>query len=161
MGRSQVSIFRRKKKKLEFEIVSKDIPLSHLTRWFLYDSGLIEPNELVSRLGLNPVSDEGNAKEEEDSDIRLANIDSLLPFLNIISDITADVITNLQVKDIEESGDEDARQAVHEMTIMRHMYKVVALSALVSGFASAKELGLISSDAVENMRIEDGNLDEQ
>jgi hypothetical protein len=151
----------KKKKDIEYEIISKDIPLTHLMRWFLYDTGLIDPNEIVNRLNLTPVSDEGDIKEEEDSDIRMANIAELIPFLELMSDITADAIVAIQIQDIEESLGPDAEQIVHEMTVMSSLYKVVGLSALVSAFSAAAELGMISTDAVQNMRLEDGNLDEQ
>lgn len=151
----------KKKKDPEYKVISKDIPLSHLMRWFLYDTGLIDPNEIASRLNLTPVSDEGNVKEEEDSDYRMEAIADLLPFIEIMAEITSDAITAMQIKDIEESLDENAAQITHEMTIMRQMYKVVALSALISSFASAVELGILSKDSVENMRLEDGNFDEQ
>lgn len=156
MGRGQVRWFKKKRQEPEFEIVSKDIPLTNLMRWFLYDTGLVEPNDIVHKLNLTPVSEEGNSKEEEDSDVRLGAIAELLPFLNIMADIAADVITNIQIKDIEEHEGEDAKQILHEMTTMRQMYKVVALSAVIGAFASAAELGMISNDSVENMRLEDG-----
>ena len=143
---------------MEYEIVSKDIPLTHLMRWFLYDTGLINPNEIVNRLNLTPVSDEGNVKEEEDSDNRMASIAELIPFLELMSDITADAIVAIQVQDIEEALGSDTEQISHEMTVMRSLYKVVGLSALVSAFSAAAELGMISTDAVQNMRLEDGNL---
>lgn len=151
----------RKKKEPQYEIISKDVPLTHLMRWFLYDTGLIDPNEIASRLNMTPVSDEGDIKEEEDSDARMDAIVELIPFIEIMAEITADAITAIQVKDIEESLDEDAAQITHEMTVMKQMYKVVSLSALVSTFAAAVELGIVSTDSVENMRLEDGNFDEQ
>lgn len=151
----------RKKKEPQYEIISKDVPLTHLMRWFLYDTGLIDPNEISSRLNLTPVSDEGNLKEEEDSDSRMDAVAELLPFIEIMAEITSDAITAIQVKDIEESLDEDSAQIIHEMTVMRQMYKVVSLSALISAFSAAIELGIISTDFVENMRLEDGNLNEQ
>ena len=151
----------KKRREPEYEIVSKDIPLTHLMRWFLYDTGLIDPNEIANRLNLTPVSDEGNVKEEEDSDYRMDAIADLIPFIEIMAEITADAITAIQVKDIEESLEDDASQVTHEMTIMRQMYKVVALSSLISSFSAAVELGILSKDSVENMRLEDGNFNEQ
>jgi hypothetical protein len=151
----------KKRREPEYEIVSKDIPLTHLMRWFLYDTGLIDPNEIANRLNLTPVSDEGNVKEEEDSDYRMDAIADLIPFIEIMAEITADAITAIQVKDIEESLEDDVSQVTHEMTIMRQMYKVVALSSLISSFSAAVELGILSKDSVENMRLEDGNFNEQ
>ena len=148
--------FKKRREEPEFEIISKDIPLTNLMRWFLYDTGLIEPNDIAHKLNLPPVSEEGNTKEEEDSDARIGAISELLPFINIMSDIAADVIANIQIQDIEEHEGEDAKQILHEMTTMRQMYKVVALSAVIGAFASAAELGMISNDAVEHMRVEDG-----
>lgn len=151
----------KKRREPKYEIISKDVPLTHLMRWFLYDTGLIDPNEIATRLNLTPVSDEGNVKEEEDSDYRMEAIADLLPFIELMAEITADAITAIQVKDIEESLEDDASQVKHEMTIMRQMYKVVALSSLISSFSAAVELGILSKDSVENLRLEDGNFDEQ
>lgn len=151
----------KRKKEPQYELISKDIPLTHLMRWFLYDTGLVDPNEIASRLNMTPVSDEGDIKEEEDSDARMDAIVELIPFIEIMAEITADAITAIQVKDIEESLEDGAAQITHEITVMKQMYKVVSLSALVSTFAAAVELGIVSTDSVENMRLEDGNLDEQ
>lgn len=151
----------KKRKGLDFEIISKDVPITSLMRWFLYDTGLIEPNEIASRLNLTPVSEEGDIKEEEDSNNRIEAISDLLPFIELMAQITADVVTAIQVKDIENSLEEQESQIAHELTVMRQMYKVVALSALLSTFSAAVELDIISTDAIENMRMEEGYFDEQ
>lgn len=152
--------FKRRRNEPEFEIISKDIPVSHLTRWFLYDTGLIDPNEVVHLLNLTPVSDEGDDKESEDSDIRIGNIIDMIPFLELMSDITAEVITAIQVKEIMEM-DEGEDKIEQQMEVMKSLYKVIGLSALVSSFSSAVELGLINKDLINDMRMVDGEKYEQ
>jgi hypothetical protein len=147
MGRSQVKFFNnpfKKRKELEFEFITKDIPLSTIMRWYLYDVALGEPNEMSTMVGLNPVSQEGDDKEQEDSDVRLDNIEYILPFLNTIAEMGADVISAIQVDEITKADPDNVEEISKEMDMMKTMYKVVALSALIGGFSTAMEIGLIA-----------------
>ena len=47
--------FRRKK--AEYEIISNEIPMSTILRWYLYDTGLDDANKLAEFVGLNKVSE--------------------------------------------------------------------------------------------------------
>jgi len=70
-----MSFFDRfKKKDNNYEIFTRDIPLSTILRWYIYDTELGEPNDVVEVMGLNRASEEGDEKEREDSDLRLDNI---------------------------------------------------------------------------------------
>jgi len=47
-----MSVFRRKKKD-EFEVDTKEVPLSTVYRWYLYDTELVENvNDLAEMVGL-------------------------------------------------------------------------------------------------------------
>ena len=72
------------KRKKKFEVVSTEIPLSTMLRWYLYDTGLAPANSLAEGVGLNRVSEEGDVKEKEDSDLRLSGIFELMPFIILI-----------------------------------------------------------------------------
>lgn len=153
--------FRRKKRE-EQEIITNDVPVSTLIRWFLYDTDLMDPNDAAVLVGLNPVSEEGSAKEEQDSDDRIAEIDDLIPFLSTMSEITSTVLANVQAAQIMESNPEEGEKILEDIESMRAMYQVVALASLISTFATAVELGIISQSLVSStmMDMEDF-LDEQ
>lgn len=137
--------FKRKKNESpQIEFLQKEVPLSTLLRWYIYDSGLGEPNDLATLLGLNPVSDEGEEMENDDSDKRMARIDFIMPFLHTIAEMGADVIVSLQVDEIKKNNPEDFEEIDKEENLMRLMYKMVGMSALVGAFSSAMEIGLIA-----------------
>jgi len=140
-----VKWFKRKKNESpQIEFLQKEVPLSTLLRWYIYDSGLGEPNDLATLLGLNPVSDEGEEMENDDSDKRMARIDFIMPFLHTIAEMGADVIVSLQVDEIKKNNPEDFEEIDKEENLMRLMYKMVGMSALVGAFSSAMEIGLIA-----------------
>lgn len=137
--------FKRKKNESpQIEFLQKEVPLSTLLRWYIYDSGLGEPNDLATLLGLNPVSDEGEEMENTDSDKRMARINFIMPFLHTIAEMGADVIVSLQVDEIKKNNPEDSEEIDKEENLMRLMYKMVGMSALVGAFSSAMEIGLIA-----------------
>lgn len=155
--------FRRKKDFVEaqLELVRKDIPISTLTRWYIYDTELAEPNEIASLIGLTYVSEEGNEKEREDSDVRLENIQQLLPFLDLIAKIGADVITNIQVKEITDRNPEDKEEIAREVGTMNVLYRVIGMSAIIGAFSSAMEIGLIKpGDLSDTHTLWDETLEE-
>lgn len=91
-----MSWFRKKKKKgyyVEYETVVNDVPVSTLIRWFLYDTDLMAPNKVAPLVGLNPVSQEGDEKEVEESAERLSDMDELMPFLAAMAEISSSVLT--------------------------------------------------------------------
>jgi len=140
-----VKWFKRKKNESpQIEFLQKEVPLSTLLRWYIYDSGLGEPNDLATLLGLNPVSDEGEEMENTDSDKRMARINFIMPFLHTIAEMGADVIVSLQVDEIKKNNPEDFEEIDKEENLMRLMYKMVGMSALVGAFSSAMEIGLIA-----------------
>lgn len=130
---------------LEFEHIVRDVPFSTLVRWFIYDTGLIEPNEAAQILGMTPVSDEGNDKEVEDSEARLDAIADLMPFLAAMAEISASSLTKIQSYEIAEDGGNISEE---EISAMHSLYMVVSLSSLVTTFSAAVELGLISKDTL-------------
>jgi len=157
-----VSFFDRfKKREDNFEIFTRDIPLSTILRWYIYDTELGEPNEVVEIMGLNRASEEGDEKEREDSDKRMDNIAYLLSYLNAMADIAADVITGLQVDEITKDNPNNSEEIERELDTMRVLYKVVSLSAIMGAFASAMEIGLIEPGDIQKTEWENRVLDEQ
>ena len=133
----------------EPESFSTSIPMAVIARWYFYDAGLEEPNKLADLVGMMPVSLEGDAKEEEDSDERLIRVAPLLPFIETITEINARSITELQIDHYITNGQLDPNELTEEKAHIEELYRQVGHSALVAAFASGLELGIISTDTVQ------------
>lgn len=153
--------FSKKNKKPDFEIFTKDIPLSTILRWYIYDTELGEPNDVVELMGLNRSSEEGDEKEREDSDNRMDNIAYMIPYLNSIAEMAANVITSVQVDEIVKDNPNNQEEIERELDTMNLLYKVVALSGILGAFSSAMELGLIRPGDIQETEWEERVLDEQ
>lgn len=138
----------KRKKEDDFEIIRKDIPITDIARWFIYDTGIGDPTALANALGMNPDSLEGQEKQEEDSDNRTAQIAYLLPFLDLMSDIVADAITGIQLAEIKEKEPDNVEEIERESNLMHTMYKMISMTTLVGGFSAAMEIGLINSGEI-------------
>lgn len=138
-----------KKDKPEPESYNTEIPLAVIARWYFYDAGLEEPNKLADLVGMMPVSIEGDAKEEEDSDQRLLRVAPLLPFIETITEINARSITELQFDHYISSGQLNPDDLKNEKAHIEELYRQVGHSALLAAFASGLELGIISTDTVQ------------
>lgn len=157
-----MSFFDRFKKKDDnYQIFTRDIPLSTILRWYIYDTELGEPNDVVEVMGLNRASEEGDEKEREDSEVRLDNIGYLMPYLDSMADIAADVITAVQVDEITKDNPDNVEEIERELGTMRVLYKIVSLSAIMGAFASAMEIGLIEPGDIQKTEWENRVLDEQ
>ena len=127
----------------------KEVPFSTILRWSLYDLSVEKPNEIAVLIGLNPVSDEGDKKEIEDSEDRLTQLDGLLPFIDIISELNAKIISAVQMRDMTEDGllEEDAF-GPEELEHMESFYKSIGFSALITAFSSGIALDIIHPNTV-------------
>ena len=153
MGRCQVSWFK-KKKDFEFEIVTNDIPLTTVARWYLYDTDLVDNvNDLADAIGLSRISEEGEAKEKEDSEERMQNTAPLFPFLESMAELSAQVMTAIHFDDVVAEHpeiDEDDDDLVILLNSMTNIYKAVALSTLVGTISSALELGILENSTISS-----------
>lgn len=134
----------------EYEHVVTDIPLTAVARWYVYDTGLGNENDISIALGLTPVSDEGDIKEKQDSALRISKITSMLPFIDFISGIAADAIAEIQLNEIEKSGLHNRKELEEELESIRMVYQAVAMSGLIGAFSIASHLGMISINAVSS-----------
>ena len=125
-------------------IVTRDsVPLSTLARWYLYDMGIEEPNKFGDKVfNLNPISNEGKEKEEEDSANRMSFVVPILPFLSVMAELNAKAIAAVQKSDMIKHGmpEDEIETGLSETT---EFYKSIGFATLVSGCAAAVELGLI------------------
>jgi hypothetical protein len=123
----------------------QEVPFSTITRWPLYDLMLKDPNKVAIDLGLNPVSKEGDDKEREDSDSRLANLEPLLPFIDVTAELTARILSSLQLDELKDAED-PVELDQEDVAVMIAFFKSVAFSSLIAAFSSAIQLGMIHSN---------------
>ena len=121
------------------QVYSDQIPLSTLIRWYCYDLGIQEPNDLFRAFNLMPVSKEGEEYEMGESETRVDEIVGLLPFFEMIAAINAKAISTIQLQDIET---EDVSEI--EPELMEGLYQQVSFAALVAAFSAALELGFLN-----------------
>ena len=145
----------------EYVVHRVDVPVSTIVRWYMYDTSLYDENDLAELIGLSRVSQEGNAKEQEDSDNRLEAIEQYMPFLDQMADISANILTTIQLKEISDS--EYLTSLAEEMPteIMHSLFKAVALSTLIGTFSIGTNLQIINPTSVPTGFIKMEDIDEQ
>jgi len=141
-----VSWFKRKKD--EYEIVTSQIPMTTVYRWYIYDTVPdANANEIAVSLGLNPISPEGEAKEREDSEERLLQVQELFPFVETISELSAKVMTSMHLKELDGIDSEDKDIILQNVDSMASVYKAIAFSTLIGAFSIGINLGMIEQNA--------------
>lgn len=121
------------------QVYSNKIPLSTLIRWYCYDLGIDEPNDLFRAFDLMPVSKEGEEYEMGESETRVDEIVGLLPFFEMIAAINAKAISTIQLQDVETEDVSDI-----DPKLMEGLYQQVSFAALVAAFSAALELGFLN-----------------
>ena len=149
----------------DVDFPDKEFPASTLLRWFIYDIGVGDENALAEHLGLTRVSEEGNAKEREDSDNRLVEIKELFSYIDYISSMSSDVITAAQLKILKESplsvSPEVQQELENDLDTMREIYRSVAATTLLGAIAIAVRLGILEQGRVALAEIDlEGEDDE-
>lgn len=140
--------WRRKKRNKEENFIT-EIPMTTLARWYFYDAGLDEPNKMASVVGMIPDSVEGSEMEEEASDQRIARVIPLIPYIETMTEINARSFAELQFDHYFETHQLDPAKLTDEKEVVEELYRQVSYSALLSAFAGALELGIISTDTVK------------
>lgn len=140
-----MGLFKRRKKEEddEYDIFTSEIPVSTMVRWFIYDIGYGD-TKVDEELGLAPMSEEGEGKEEQDSKKRLEELYPLIPYMDFMSDACANVFT-IVASNMDKELTEEEREEMED--ILGNLYKSVALSAIVGAFSVANSLGLIDITA--------------
>ena len=128
----------------EYVVHRVDIPVSTIVRWYMYDTSLYDENDLAELIGLSRVSQEGHVKEQEDSDNRLLAIQQYMPFLEQMAEISANILTTIQLKEIDDSEELSALADGMPTEIMHSLFKAVALSTLVGTFSVGTHLQIIN-----------------
>jgi hypothetical protein len=138
-----------KRKKEEYQIISNEIPMSTILRWYLYDTGLDDANKLAEFVGLNKVSEEGDIKEQEDSDLRIGRIRELMPYIDAVSDISAATMAALH-----QSKGEGDNLTDEERDATKIIYKAVSMSTLIGALSIGINIGVLDSGALSSGRID-------
>lgn len=145
----------------EYVVHRVDVPVSTIVRWYMYDTSLYDENDLAELIGLSRVSQEGNAKEQEDSDNRLEAIEQYMPFLDQMADISANILTTIQLKEISDSEYLTNLAEGMPTEIMHSLFKAVALSTLIGTFSIGTNLQIINPTSVPTGFIKMEDIDEQ
>ena len=140
------------KQEPEYELTSNDVPMSTVSRWYLYDTSIAEDiNEMAEIIGLSRISEEGEAKEQEESDSRLTAIEPLFEYLNTMATLSSRVLTALHLKEaVKESPDNDSEELLDAITNMQNVYKAAALSTLIGAFSIAVDLEIVHLNIVNS-----------
>jgi hypothetical protein len=134
------------------------VPVTTILRWYLYDTAISDEKELSDLIGLSPISDEGEAKELEDSENRLSELGFIFPYLDAMSDISANFITTIHAKEAAKIEGVDLQEA--DLEAMLSTYKLVAFSTLVGTLSIAVNLGLLRPGNVASEPDMEGFFDE-
>jgi len=140
--------FWRKDNEPEYVVASHTVPLSTLFRWYCYDLKVDNPNKIAEAVGLTPISNEGEEMERRDSDLRVLRVLPYMNFFNTIADINSIALSESQISvfdsviDSAGASKEDLDEMMDRIT---EIYKLISMSALVSGFSAAFALDLISN----------------
>lgn len=152
--------FGKDEDSFNFDFSPTEFPASTVLRWFIYDVGVGDENALAEYLGLTRVSDEGNAKEKEDSDNRLVEIKDLFSYIDYISTVSSDVVTAAQLKVLRESTEtkspEIQKELENDLEIMREIYRSVAATTLLGAIAIGVRLGVLEQGGVALEEIDLG-----
>ena len=84
-----------------------------------------------------------------------------MPYIAAMAEISASVLTTIQLQDIAEDRPEAAEELKEDMESMISMYKFVAIATLVSAFSSALKLGLITKEVISADFKDMEDFDEQ
>lgn len=141
-----------RKPKEEPRTHSSAVPLSTVFRWYLYDTALVEldeVNDMAEALGLSRISSEGEDMELAESELRMSEIEPLLPFLESMADMSAQLLTAVHIKEAIEQGtaeDSDLEASAEKLNVV---YKAIALSTLIGTMSSAIYLGLVHHNTIK------------
>lgn len=122
------------------------VPLTTLYRWYMYDMNDESPNAHAGVFDITPVSEEGDEKEREESDIRTERLADLIPFINLYANMNAQYIFEMQKKDLVESQVISAEKLDEDHASLKKLYKQITFSGLLTMLSSALELGLLQTD---------------
>ena len=138
--------WKKEQPESEPETMVRSIPFSTVYRWYCYDIHLENLDSLDSNMGLIPISEDAKDMEVAESLERLDAIAPLMPFLEIMSNLNATVLSESTMRKVFLSSgvENDSDEMDHIMDAMEALQAFVSHSALIAAFSSATALGLIT-----------------
>ena len=128
----------------EYVIESSEIPATTIFRWFLYDSGIDDPNKYAVSSGFTPVSAEGDEMERKESLQRLLQVIPYKPFVDMMAAINGQVLAETLTETLKEDGIiNDDSSLAEDMELMAEIYTRVSAAVLIPALAAALELGIL------------------
>ena len=110
---------------------------ANLIRSLVYDMGLPDPEIILARIGLPPVSEEGRIMETQACDRRLARINGAMPFLFRQANICATILAN------EHALMSDEQVTEERLLPVMAAYQAVSLASIVASLSYLLELGVL------------------
>ena len=87
-----------------WEVDTTEVPATTLYRWFLYDSGIEDPNKYAITAGFSPVSDEGDEMERKESLERLLRVMPYKAFVDMMSAMNGQVLAETLTETLQTDG---------------------------------------------------------
>lgn len=119
------------------------VPVSTLTRWFLYDAGIGDSAAITEALNLFPVSSEGMEMEMKDSAMRAAATAPYVGLIRFISALNAKVLREIQAEYLKKNMPEHSSHIEAEGAEMESMYYRTSYVAVYAALSSALGLGIL------------------
>lgn len=146
--------WKRREETVKYRVETQEVSLPSLARWYLYDTEVVSPNKIAQKLGLLPTSAEGEAAEEEASELRKFRVFPYGAFISAMADINARVM--VAVNDgLAPDMSPDDREKLEE--VLRELYSNISFMAIYSAFAAALEIGIIANPGVVDSNPVGGN----
>lgn len=122
------------------------VPLTTLYRWYMYDMNVDTPNKHLDIFHITPVSEEGDEKEREDSDLRTDNVGPLIPFINLYANMNAQYVFEMQKDELLAMPGMSLSKLEAETGALKQFYRQISFAGLLTAFSSAIELGIVQLD---------------
>jgi hypothetical protein len=127
-----------------WEVDTTEVPATTLYRWFLYDSGIDNPNKYAITAGFSPVSQEGDEMERKESLERLLRVMPYKAFVDMMSSMNGQVLAETLTTTLKEDGViSDDSSLAEDMELMAEIYTRVSAAVLIPALAAALELGIL------------------
>lgn len=144
------------------EVERVALPMSTLFHWYCHDLDIDNATELALSLGLAPVSNEVSESESRDSDLRVARVAHLIPFLKIMGELNGTITAKQQAMVMTSSLDVELSDEQRER-IEGHMFQsfsLITLMGLIATFSAAFELDLVKQGSASTQGFIGGLFNE-
>lgn len=138
--------WKKDEHKYEHETTTNAVPYSTLYRWVCYDLGVTDPDSLDRKLGLTPISEDAKDMERTESKKRMAPVEGLFPFIELLANINSEIAVETNVSELfKKAGfEEDSEELEVMKDAMSILHTWTSFAGIATAFAIANELGIIS-----------------